>query len=380
MADIEFMKISNNNKLDIFKILLIFCSMSLLGLAWLNSEQSIILDKNIEGLAKIDSLSSGVQRAAKLELEGNIDNSLITYLNETATELYSDNFEPEYFEQEPIILELIKEYISYYDSFREAIIDFRLIEDRDSFFLASENHYEQSIFVIEIISEHVHELSDRVDLLQNLSVFNILVIAMLLFKILYDTLAELKKSKEVSKDMFIDTSTGVYNRSKCQEVMKNFSTTDEFGDRAVLIFDLNDLKKTNDSLGHRAGDLLISSFANQLKEATQIFTFDVFIGRYGGDEFMIYFSYVEEKDVILYIKEVNFLVNHFNETANKPFTLSFAVGYSITNSKTKDISTRELFDAADEDMYKNKIAMKEKKKQELLAQGIEIEEVPDDRL
>ncbi|MFI3231083.1 MAG: GGDEF domain-containing protein [bacterium] len=374
------MKISTSNKLDIFKILLIFCSMSFLGLAWLTSGQNVILELDMEGLSKIDSLSSGVQRAAKLELEGNIDNSLITYLNETAIELYSSDMGSIYFNQEPEMLEIIKSYVYNYHNFREAIIDFRITEDRDLFFIASENHYDQSIIVIELITEYIDDLSDFVNLLNNLSMFNILTIAGLLFKILYDTLIELKKSKEVSKDMFIDTSTGVYNRSKCQEVMKNFSTTDEFGDRAVLIFDLNDLKKTNDSLGHRAGDLLISSFANQLKEATQIFTFDVFIGRYGGDEFMIYFSYVEEKDVILYINEINFLVNHFNETANKPFTLSFAVGYSITNAETKDISTRELFDAADEDMYKNKIAMKEKKRQELLAQGIEIEEVPDDRL
>lgn len=374
------MKNVKSKKLNIFRILLIVCSMSFLGSGWFSSHQNNIFEIDSEGLAKIDTLSSGVQRVAKLELEGNIDNSLISLLNDISIELYSRDVKSEYFAKNQEISTIVQQYVDDYNIFREAIIDFRSDKDRDLFFLASETHYEKSTKISIIITEYTENLSKSIKFLETISIINILIVASLLFKILIDTLSELKKSKEVSKDMYIDTSTGVYNRSKCQEVLKNFSTTDEFGDRAVLIFDLNDLKKTNDSLGHRAGDLLISSFANQLKEATKIFTFDVFIGRYGGDEFMIYFSYVEEKDVILYIDEINFLVDHFNDTANKPFKLSFAVGYSITTLETKEITTRELFDEADENMYKNKMAMKEKKKQELLAQGIVIDEAPDDRL
>lgn len=180
--------------------------------------------------------------------------------------------------------------------------------------------------------------------------------------------------------MFIDLSTGLYNRSKCQEILKNPVTPNNSKERAVVIFDLNDLKKTNDSLGHRAGDQLISYFAEQVKKATKIFPYETFVGRYGGDEFMAFFDSVDVEDVESYIQEVDFLLNNFNETQNKPYKLSCAAGYSITTPETQSYTMRELFDRADANMYQNKLAMKEKKRQELIAQGIEVEEVVDDRL
>ncbi len=151
-------------------------------------------------------------------------------------------------------------------------------------------------------------------------------------------------------------------------------------ERAVIIFDLNDLKKTNDNLGHRAGDQLIYDFAQQIKKATNSFDHEIFVGRYGGDEFMAFLDGVEEQDVTQYIDEVYRILQNFNETQGRQYALSCAAGYGITTKENRLLTVRELFDIADEDMYKNKMAMKEKKKQELLALGLGADVQIDDRL
>jgi len=51
---------------------------------------------------------------------------------------------------------------------------------------------------------------------------------------------------------------------------------------ALLLLDIDDLKRTNDSLGHDAGDALLCAFAARLAAAAPP---DAVIGRLGGDEF-----------------------------------------------------------------------------------------------
>ena len=49
-----------------------------------------------------------------------------------------------------------------------------------------------------------------------------------------------------------------------------------------IMFDLNNLKTANDTMGHSAGDRLVMDFARLLRS---VIPDKDFVGRYGGDEF-----------------------------------------------------------------------------------------------
>ncbi|MFI3250305.1 MAG: GGDEF domain-containing protein, partial [Eubacteriales bacterium] len=159
----------------------------------------------------------------------------------------------------------------------------------------------------------------------------------------------------------LDTAAGLYNRSKCQEIFNNTSPATSGQKPAVVVIDLNDLKKINDQQGHRVGDELIITFARILQKASSIYPVKPFLGRYGGDEFVVYLTNVENDDLIdKFMTELSRLTAEFNQTETKKFTVSYACGYAINKDGAEGLSTRQLFDEADEEMYKNKRDMKKK--------------------
>ena len=55
------------------------------------------------------------------------------------------------------------------------------------------------------------------------------------------------------------------------------------GTKNDIVYDLNNLKRVNDTFGHIVGDQFILNFSNLLRNTIPA---QDFVGRYGGDEFM----------------------------------------------------------------------------------------------
>lgn len=81
-----------------------------------------------------------------------------------------------------------------------------------------------------------------------------------------------------------DPLTGLPNRAfVLRRIAEALAATDCGRLRAVLFIDLDDLKTTNDTFGHEAGDHLLNSAAARLRQAVSS---DDVVGRHGGDEFV----------------------------------------------------------------------------------------------
>ena len=84
---------------------------------------------------------------------------------------------------------------------------------------------------------------------------------------------------------------------------------------ALCVFDLNNLRVINNSLGHEKGDAYIRNFAQLLYE---IVPKEYFVGRNGGDEFIVLFYDMDHLEVQEQLKRIEEHVAVYSATRAEP--------------------------------------------------------------
>lgn len=171
-----------------------------------------------------------------------------------------------------------------------------------------------------------------------------------ILNVLYDAAT----NKTLERLAYADFLTGLANRRQCETL---FDELDKSGSPYILItFDLNDLKRINDSFGHSEGDIYLKTFSDVL---TTTFAKYGLVARMGGDEFIAVLTNIDNVN----ISELTEIFSH-NMTAvnevhqNWNMSAAFGVYYSHEEYAT---SSRDGLRIADTRMYDNKTAMKSKK-------------------
>ena len=159
-----------------------------------------------------------------------------------------------------------------------------------------------------------------------------------------------KRLAQAQSKANIDALTGVKNKHAYldeEEMLDEHIVEDNAEKFAIVIMDVNDLKKINDSLGHQAGDQCI-------KDACHIIC-DTFkkspVFRVGGDEFAV----VAQGNDYECIDELMERMNLHNEEASRSGGVVIACGMSKFD---KDECVAAVFERADQDMYENKQRLK----------------------
>ena len=172
------------------------------------------------------------------------------------------------------------------------------------------------------------------------------------------------RNTELSKKAFIDVHTGLPNKNMCEDVLHSVNIDDS--QVCIIMFDLNDLKKVNDTMGHAYGDAMIKGFAGIVRTA---FRDDDFVGRYGGDEFIAVLYNIEVDAVENILKRVASEVDKHNAN-NKNIHISYAYGYAHSDQYHDDSMDR-LLNRADTNMYNYKKEYKRKRGQSLSAKEVD---------
>lgn len=151
--------------------------------------------------------------------------------------------------------------------------------------------------------------------------------------------AQKKKIEEQTASImemhFEDLSTGLYNRNKFNQICDQLAK--EPPERlGIAYFDLNGLKKINDTQGHLAGDEFIYRAAQHLRRF-----FDQNAYRIGGDEFIVIDTEKEEQSFLADVAEAEKTMTQDN--------LSTAVGLSWRSAPSCNID--EQINEADKNMY-----------------------------
>lgn len=153
------------------------------------------------------------------------------------------------------------------------------------------------------------------------------------------------------KSAYTDELTQIHNRRYCMEYMNKIEETEDLN-YTVICFDLNDLKKTNDTFGHVRGDILIKSAAEVIKE-----TFEThgIVARIGGDEFISILN-------TTLTEEITKLLERFQENINRKnreiTDLNMSIAYGYASCSTKEYNIDKVYQIADDRMYEKKREMK----------------------
>ena len=137
-------------------------------------------------------------------------------------------------------------------------------------------------------------------------------------------------NKTISKDevlKYIDPMTSLKNRNYLNFNIYDWDDNVIFP-QSVIVFDLNQLKEVNDTLGREAGDEIIKKVASVLIN-NQLENTDII--RSGGDEFLIYMVGYEEKKVSDYTKRLVKLMKDI------PNSLGVEIGYSMITDEVKTV-------------------------------------------
>ena len=160
------------------------------------------------------------------------------------------------------------------------------------------------------------------------------------------------QAKKLEEIAYCDQLTGLYNRTAYADDISHMELSK--GTLFIIMFDLNNLKTCNDTLGHEKGDEYIKNSATIIRE-----TFGNMgkCYRLGGDEFCVLVHGKTLQDCKAAIEIMQGKVDEYNSTHPDSFTMGIAYGCVRYDSLT-DYSIDDTMRRADKSMYRQKLHMK----------------------
>lgn len=153
---------------------------------------------------------------------------------------------------------------------------------------------------------------------------------------------------------YYDSLTTLPNRIKFQDHVSAHLDSGRHG--ALAFLDLDNFKGINDSLGHAAGDCVLSSVARVLTQSAE--KFGGVAARIAGDEFALFFPYADREKLAFLADEIleNMKTPVEFESEQIPVGLSIGIATSDVVSRRGCPNFEELSRAADFCLYQSKSA------------------------
>ena len=131
----------------------------------------------------------------------------------------------------------------------------------------------------------------------------------------------------------------------------------------VVVVDLDNFKRINDTLGHPAGDAVLRGVGYQLE--TSMRSYDV-VARFGGDEFVALCLGCAHGDINIPVERIQQGIDEMAlEFEDCPIPVTVSIGAAVRHSHFDESDPRELFSAADECLYHAKASTESAWKVEL---------------
>ena len=164
--------------------------------------------------------------------------------------------------------------------------------------------------------------------------------------------------KEIKYRANYDVLTKIFNRREAlRKSEKIYNKVKKYYDSYwVMMVDVDNFKKINDTYGHQTGDKVLASIAKVIKESIR--ECDI-VGRYGGEEFIV----IVKDDKNSYLKIAERIRNNVENTVinigeNEIIKVTSSIG--ITKMDATDKTFQQIISEADKALYEAKNSGKNK--------------------
>lgn len=144
-----------------------------------------------------------------------------------------------------------------------------------------------------------------------------------------------------------DPLTGLLNKIVTQENIEHYIKKNASTQCAMIVIDIDNFKNFNDCMGHLFGDEVIKATASCIRK---IFGGDSFVGRIGGDEFLVFIKGLTDiVDIVKRMGDMRELLLNIKLGQRSNFGITTSVGISVYPDMGNTFD--ELFKAADMALY-----------------------------
>ena len=148
-----------------------------------------------------------------------------------------------------------------------------------------------------------------------------------------------------------DELTGLLNKSAIMAKLSQLHklSQSEQHPLGLIVADIDNFKKINDTYGHAAGDLILIEVAKRMRHAARKTDY---IGRIGGEEFLLPMCPCNSKElgdvaqrILHIISDKPFMIDN-----HQSINVTISLG-TLSHQETKSISTEQLFKLTDDALY-----------------------------
>ena len=157
---------------------------------------------------------------------------------------------------------------------------------------------------------------------------------------LLDTQKELiEDNNELTRMALTDSLTGLSNRTHMNQILhKEYSRFERHNQRfGIIMLDIDHFKSINDKFGHDAGDEVLKKLATTFEKAIRA---SDFVARWGGEEFLICCTTIEEEDLLPIAETIRQLVASTEFAHKGQITASLGCAAIVKGENITDLIKR----------------------------------------
>lgn len=132
---------------------------------------------------------------------------------------------------------------------------------------------------------------------------------------------------ELNRKAYLDSLTGIPNRYSCDLIFDTYKDATNIGEIGCVLLSISNLSEINEKQGHDRGNQILQDFSALLEKVADCYGF---VGRNGGNEFIVVLENCTESYVTTFINDVE------EEIKSNTLPITIASAYVLNHYEQLD--------------------------------------------